>query len=160
MFLYAQDDAFYPPGVRQFIEHVKWPEGCGLLKLWTPSGHSYNVPQTGIAKTPSVNLVGALGYVMPRSTVELLLNSSVMANWKGSRGWAQGKHVRALDMAVGQALAAEGLSAYYFTRSLIDHFEPIPNNSTLDNGPVEGFRKSYRYVGDDATFEDIKELYS
>lgn len=159
MILYAQDDAYFPPGSKEFLESIIWPAGCPLLSLWCPSGFGYQQQLPGLCRTPKPDIIGAIAFVMPRSTAEFLVSSKFMHDWQGNRHKVGGCHRRILDIATGRALATIGQHAMYFTHSLADHFEPVSGNSSIGNGPNTGFRKSYQYVGDRATFEDIAKTY-
>ena len=159
MILYAQDDAFFPPGSKEFLESLVWPEGVSLLSLWCPSGLGYPQTKPGLCRTPKPDIIGAIAFVMPRATAEFLVSSQFMHDWQGNKHKAAGANRRILDIATGRALATVGQYAMYFTHSIADHFEPIPGNSSIGNGPNTGFRKSHRYVGDKASFYDIANVY-
>lgn len=167
MFLYFQDDILCPVGLREAIESVSWPVNTALLSLWRPSSPAYccgDVKEPGLCKTPNSSIMGAQAYVMPRATVELLASSKIMHEWKGrpraSRPKATGYTRRTFDFATGEALHAAGRSYFYFTDSVVDHFEPVAGNSSIGNaGASKGVFRSYGFVGQYATASEIKSHY-
>jgi hypothetical protein len=159
MILYAQDDAFFPPGSKEFLESIVWPKGAALLSLWCSSGFDYPRDQPGLCRTPKPGIIGAVAWIMPRATAEFLVTSKFMHDWQGGKARTSGHNRRVLDLATGNALAAEGRHALYFTHSIVDHFEPVAGNSSIGNGPNIGYRKSHRYVGNNATCQSMMEVY-
>lgn len=157
--LYAQDDAFFPPGAKEFLERLIWPKDCALLSLWCPSGFRYPAIKAGAAPPASKPIVGAVAYMMPRETAEMLVKSPTFKTWGGSSGNQKGHQRRTLDFATGQALQAAGCHALVLTRSLVDHWEPRANNSSIGNGAVTGFRMSYQFVGRESTADQIIEQF-
>ena len=159
MILYAQDDCYFPPGTRDVMESIRWPDDASLLSLWCPSGHGYIQSSPGLSTTPKPDIIGAIALAMPRATAEFLVSSPDMLNWSGSAGGQRGYKRRTLDMATGRALQKSGRVPYYFTRSIVDHFEPVDSNSSIGNGAVRGFRKSHLYVGDNASADVVREVF-
>lgn len=159
MILYAQDDAVFPPGAKSFLESIIWPDGVPLLSLWCPSGHGYERTSPGICRTPKADIIGAIAFVMPRATAEWLVTSAFMRDWQGNKQKDNGPKRRILDIATGRALETIGKHTMYFTHSIADHFEPVPGNSSIGNGPNVGFRKSHKYVGDSASAAEIMKTY-
>lgn len=167
MFLYFQDDILCPVGLREALECVSWPDNTALLSLWRPSSPAYccgDVKSPGLCKTPNSSIMGAQAYVMPRSTVEMLATSKVMHEWggrpRGGRPQTSGYSRRTFDFATGEALYAVGRSYFYFTDSIVDHFEPVPGNSSIGNaGASKGVFRSFQFIGQHATAVDIKQHY-
>lgn len=155
MFLYLQDDAYPVKALKEFLNTVDFTN-IPLLSLWCPSGHNYMSDTPGIAKTPKAKIIGAVSYVMPRKTLELLATSKFMRNWQKNKSL---KDRRTFDMATGECLASVGLRAKYLTYSLVDHFEPVRSNSSINNGAVQGFRVSHKYIGDAASIAEVNHFY-
>jgi len=172
MFLYFQDDILAPPGLMDALNAMSWP-GISLLSMWCPSVRDYqqvgsdSSNPAGLAQTPNASIMGAQAYVMPRATVEHLAACSIMREWQGrprsasrKKRKAQGPHRRTFDYATGESLHLAGCDYRYFTHSLVHHFEPDKQNSSIGNaGASVGAFRSHNFVGTDATCDDIKEHF-
>lgn len=162
MILYLQDDTLCPRGLKEFLNEIDWKD-IDLLSLWCPSEFNYPQPEKGFVPPPEAVIIGAVGYAMTRNTAEYLTTTDKMLYWTGPvtgiRKKFAGSERRNSDMATGIALKAEGFKVRYSTVSLVDHFEPVLGNSSIGNGSVKGYRKSFRYVGNNCEAADIRRKF-
>jgi hypothetical protein len=143
-----QDDVLYSRGLKEFLESDLWfADDIGFVSPYRSEGKK--VKGRFIASEKYMDrreplrercrlgngLWGALTYVMPRASVDVLLADEALKIRE-----------RTIDLAIHPTLAAKGLRAWYYNPSLAEHMKGA---SSLDHGQGRGMNSGKTFRGEE-----------
>lgn len=149
--LTSQDDSFYHPDSKEFIEKLIWPKNCGFVSLYTPKHYSTRrLP--GVNRIYTRSLWGACALVWKPEVLEQVINHRIALNWLGARPRSKNKNVilnrkknpyliANSDTAIGKICNALKLGMYFVDPSPVSH---IATTSTINHGGNLGRRNASR----------------
>lgn len=138
----CQDDVIFCRGLREYLEKTLWPPGDERVGLCSPySPAPYRKPKPGWhQERRGLHLVGALCWVFPQRTAEII-----------ARDWAPlaSKHNRGIDRRIGDWCERTGHAVWYHTPSLAQH---VGNKNSALGDPLDDWmRRAHDFVGEDRT---------
>lgn len=153
--LTAQDDSWFHPDCREFIESIQWPIDAAFVSLYTPKHYSFrkgNPRQTGVNRIRTRSLWGACALVWRPHVLQQFINHKIAKSWAGARPRSGNQGViesrRAnphtianSDTAIGKIANGIGMSMYFVDPSPVTH---IARHSTIGHGGNDGRRNAYR----------------
>ncbi|WP_013626612.1 hypothetical protein [Rubinisphaera brasiliensis] len=151
--LTVQDDTTIVPGAGEFLESFQWPDGCGMVSLYTPTQYTKKTP--GCHRIRTNSLWGACAMLFRRDDLERLMDTKVATNWKGAPFKTRKRprepwEVANVDTAVGKALREMGLAPFFFSPSLSQHIGATSSIGHKGMGPK---RVASKVVADWSVFE-------
>lgn len=149
LILTSQDDSYYHPDSKDYIESIDWPNNAGFISLYTPKHYS---KKSGLYRVYTRSLWGACALVWQRNVLDQVINHPIALSWKGAPPRSRNKGVYATrlanphtiansDTAIGKILNNLKLGMYFVDPSPVSH---IAVTSTIGHGGNRGRRNAKR----------------
>lgn len=151
--LTVQDDAYFHPDSKAFLDAIVWPSDAGFISLYTPKHYS-DGRQPGLNRIRTSSLWGACALAWRRESLEQVIAHTIAHSWCGvppksaatrsavmERRKRQPDTIANSDTAIGRILNAMGLSMYFVDPSPVQHIAPV---SSISHGGNEGRRNCSR----------------
>lgn len=160
-FLSVQDDSYFHPDSRSFVEGILWPSNrTGFISLYTAKHYSMNrsgeyLP-VGVNKLTTNAFWGACALVFHRNVVNMMLNHNIAKTWLGVLPSAKTvkerndilQHkkknpylIQNVDSAIGKMMRELRLDMFTVDPSPVTH---IAEYSSIGHGDNKGKRNCIR----------------
>jgi len=154
--LTVQDDSFFHPESREFIESIDWPRHAGFVSLYTPKHYTVGgrgkLRPCGINRIRTKALWGACALVWRPEILQSVITHKIAESWAGARPRSgdlsvldrrrkNPETIANSDTAIGKICNALGLGMYFVDPSPVAH---IARHSTIGHGSNSGRRNAYR----------------
>ena len=154
----VQDDAYFHPESKQFLESQMWPENCGFLSLYTPR-HYTVIRKTGELRPVGINRIytkslwGAVALAFPRQVLKEISELPTMDHWLGATPRSKDpavfqkrrdnpETIANSDTAIGKMMNTKKYAMYFIDPSPVTHIAKY--SSISGHGSNDGNRNAYR----------------